>query len=922
MPEGAAPDWKSILREELAALRLEPGREEAVAEELAQDASERYDDLLARGVPREEAERRVREELSGDRLRPELRQVFRPDASQPASGETEQRAWWPGWGRDLRMAVRVLRLNPLFATVAVVSLALGIGANTAIFQLIDAVVLRTLPVPNPQLLANVDLVHRGRVGSTVGLQQELSFAMWQKLRQKQQAFSDVAAWSTETFQLGEASEARPANGMWVSGDFFNVLGMNPVLGRLIGPGDNQTGCGAQAAVLSYGFWQRNFGGRAAALGQKIALDRQLFTIVGVTPASFTGLEVGRSFDVAIPLCAEPVVHPDTPWTRQPTTWWLDALGRLEPGSTLTHATANLEAISPGIFAATLPSNYDAIERRDYLRFTLRALPAGTGVSDLRQEYQQPLWMLLGISGLVLLIACANLANLMLARAGARQREMAVRLSLGASHARLVRQVLVESLLLAFLGAAAGAALAQGLSRGLIAGIGTASDPVFLSLAMDWRVLGFTAAVAVGTCLFFGVAPALRAAGADPGMALRSGGRSMTAGRERFLLRRGLIVTQVALSLLLVTTALLFVETFRNLVRVNPGFDPRQVTVADFDFSAMHLPMDRQRDFRRNLLEQTRATPGVVDAAEAAVAPLSGGGWDEFIDVPDNSVQRMLTNFDPVSAGYFPILRIPLIAGRTFADSDTPQSPPVAIVNETFAKKFLGHGDPVGKAFGIRQDGGAPDKIYRVIGLVHDTKYYDLRETMTPIVYSDADQQPRWDWDCTLLVRSNVPLATLAHSLNRTATAINPAIVTSTRGMWPSILESLGRERLMATLSGFYGALAAVLAMVGLYGILSWMVVRRRSEIGVRMALGATRRGIVALMLREALALLAVGLAAGTVLVLVAGRAVAAMLYGLKATNIEALLMAMTGMAVITLLASWLPAERAATVDPMETLREE
>ncbi|MGA8159651.1 MAG: ABC transporter permease [Acidobacteriaceae bacterium] len=921
MPENPDPDWKRIVRAELGELRLEPGRDESLAEEMAQDASERYEDLLAHGVAAEEAERRVREELSGDRLRAELRRVFRPAAQSPVPVAGEP--WWRGWTRDVRMAARVLRMNPLFTAVAVMSLALGIGANTAIFQLIDAVVLRTLPVQDPQRLANVDLVHRGRVGSTVGRQQELSFAMWEQLRQKQQAFSDLAAWSTETFQMGPGSAARPANGLWVSGDFFSVLGMQAALGRLIGPGDDQAGCGAQTAVVSYGFWQREYGGRTAAIGQKIMLDRQLFTIAGVTPATFTGLEVGRSFDVVVPLCAEPVLHPDTPWTRQATTWWLDALGRLKTGETPTRATANLEAISPGIFAATVPTSYDAIERRDYLRFTLRALPAATGVSQLRREYEQPLWMLLGISALVLLIACANLANLMLARAGARQREMAVRLSLGASRARLVRQLLVESLLLAFLGAAAGAALAQGLGRALMAGIGTAGDPVFLSLAIDWRVLGFTAAVGVGTCLLFGVVPALRAAQADPGMALRTGGRGMTAGRERFLLRRGLIVTQVALSLLLVTTALLFVETFRNLVRVNPGFDPRQVVVADFfDLSALHRQTERQVIFHRELLRQVRATPGVVDAAETAIVPVSGNGWDEFIDVPDAGVKRKLSNYDPVTADYFQTLRIPMMAGRTFAGSDMAGSPLVAIVNQTFAKEFLGSSNPVGKTFGIQQDGGRPDKTYRVIGLVGDTKYYDLREQMTPIIYGDVDQQPRMDSDATLLIRSSEPLGTLTESLKRTAEEVSPGIVMISWGMRPSILEGLGRERLMATLSGFYGALAALLAMVGLYGILSWMVVRRRCEIGVRMALGSTRRGIVTLMLREAGILLAVGLAAGTVLVLAAGRAVAALLYGLKPTSFSVLLLAMAGMTAITLLASWLPAERAAALDPMETLREE
>jgi predicted permease len=397
---------------------------------------------------------------------------------------------------------------------------------------------------------------------------------------------------------------------------------------------------------------------------------------------------------------------------------------------------------------------------------------------------------------------------------------------------------------------------------------------------------------------------------------------MTSGRERHWLRRSLIVSQVALSLLLVTTALLFAQTFRNLVAVNPGFDPRQVTAADFDFSSLQLPPERRLQFRKELLRQVQATPGVVDAAEANVVPVSGNGWDEFIHVPSSHLQRKLANFNGVTAAYFRTLRIPVLAGRTFSDSDTPQSPAVAVVNETFAKKFLGEGNPVGKTFGDMQDKGRPDKVYRVVGLVGDTKYYNLREAMTPIAYVDNEQSRTPDPDSLLLIRSSQPLATLSESLKRTAAEANPEIVMTTWGMRQSILDRLGRERLMAALSGFYGALAAVLAAVGLYGILSWMVVRRRSEIGVRMALGATRRGIVGLMLRETLLLLGFGAAVGLALVLAAGRAVTAILFGVSPANPSVLLMAVVGMAAVALLASWLPAQRAAGVDPMKTLREE
>ena len=916
------PDWKQQIRAALAALNLDPGREQAIVEELAQHASERCDELQSQGVPSDQAQRRVLDELSPTRLAANLRPVFRPAPPSPPPGAVGQEKFLSGLGRDLRLAARLLRLNPVFSLVAILSLALGVGANTAIFQLIDAVVLRTLPVRAPQQLAGIDLTHEGRIGSSVARQKTFSSAQWEQLRHRQQAFSSIAAWSTEEFALGNGGEAHYAHGMWVSGPFFSVLQMTPALGRLLAPGDDYAGCGVQGAVLSYAFWQRSFGGRAGVIGSKISLDRQPFQIIGVTPATFSGLEVGRSFDVALPLCSEPVLHPDDPWTNNPTTWWLDAIARLAPGWTFDRASAELASISPGIFAATLPSQYDTLARKDYLRFTLRAHPAATGESPLRTAYEEPLWLLLAISALVLLIACANLANLMLARAGVRQREMALRLSLGGSRSRLVRQLLVESLLLAVLGAAVGAALAQIVSRALIAGIGAGDDPVFLSLAPDWRVLAFTAGLALLTCVLFGVAPALQASHAQPAAVLRSGGRGLVGGHHHFLLRRGLIVSQVALSLLLVATALLFVRTFQNLASLNPGFQPRQILVADFDFSSLKLPVERRLAFKRELLRQVSATPGVIAAAQTAVVPLSGNGWNDFIDVPGTSVQRKLSNFDQVTPEYFQTLEIPFIAGRTFAGSDTLTSPPVAVVSQAFAKTFLGPGNPIGRTFGLQQDGGKPDRIYQVIGLVGDTKYLDLRENFGPLAFVDQDQDAQPDLDSTFVIRSGDSTPALVASLKTTAANISPGIVLQFSALRGSILDRLGRERLMASLSGFYGALAALLATVGLYGIMSWMVIRRRSEIGVRMALGATRARILFMMMREALTLLGIGLAAGTLLVIAAGRAVQALLFGLRPTDPVVLLLAMAGMTAITLLASLLPAERAAAVQPMETLREE
>ena len=480
------------------------------------------------------------------------------------------------------------------------------------------------------------------------------------------------------------------------------------------------------------------------------------------------------------------------WSKSATTWWLAAIGRLNPGWTLKTATAQLASIAPGIFAATLPSDYDASARKDYLRFSLKAEPAATGDSELRKQFADPLLVLLTISGLVLLIACANLANLMLARASARQREMALRLTLGASRARLVRQLLVESLLLAVSGAVVGIALAQMLGRGLIAFLGDAQNPVYLPIYPDLRVLGFTVGVALLTCLLFGVAPAMQAAHADPGTVMKGSGRGLTAGRERFLLRRGLIVSQVALSLVLLVAALLFVRTFRNLLTENAGFEQENLVVADFDFSTLQLPVANHLAYKRELLARVRSTPGVMAASEVNVVPLSGDGWNEFIDIPETAISRKLVYFNAASTGYFETMRTPLLAGRDFSESDTPTSPLVAIVNEKFARTFFPDGNPIGRMFGKRELEGKPDQMYRIIGVVGDTKYRDLRQDFVPIIYVASYQMADPGTDSTFLVRSSEDPASLIGSLKRTAAETSPGIVLNF-----SVLRRVGSGRIDA-----------------------------------------------------------------------------------------------------------------------------
>ena len=916
------PDWSQEIRAAIARLQLDPGREALLVEELSQHLADRYSELRGEGVGDEDACRLLRAELNDGKLVGELGSILAPAAKVVTPGPDEKGRFFAGVGRDLRQALRLLRLNPGFAAVAIVSLALGIGANTAIFELLDAVLLRTLPVASPQQLADIQEIHGGRIGSTVARQRDFSSAIWEQLRQQQKAFSGIAAWSTEAFDLGQGGEAHYAHGMWVSGSFFEVLQVRPVVGRLIAPSDDVAGCGVRGVVISNAFWQRAFGSRNDAVGSKLSLDGHPFEIIGVTPPGFYGLEVGRSFDVAVPLCSETAIRGQDAWTKSATTWWLAAIGRLNPGWTLKTATAQLASIAPGIFAATLPSDYDASARKDYLRFSLKAEPAATGDSELRKQFADPLLVLLTISGLVLLIACANLANLMLARAGARQREMALRLTLGASRARLVRQLLVESLLLAVSGAVVGIALAQMLGRGLIAFIGDAQNPVYLPIYPDLRVLGFAVGVALLTCLLFGVAPAMQAAHADPGTVMKGSGRGLTAGRERFLLRRGLIVSQVALSLVLLVAALLFVRTFRNLLTENAGFEQENLVIADFDFSTLQLPVANHLAYKRELLARVRSTPGVMAASEVNVVPLSGDGWNEFIDIPGTAISRKLVYFNAASSGYFETMRTPLVAGRDFSDSDTPASPLVAMVNESFARTFFPDGNLIGRMFGKRDLKGKPDQMYRIIGVVGDTKYRDLRQDFIPIIYVASYQTADSGTDSTFLVRSSEDPASLIGSLKRTAAETSPGIVLNFSVLRESVLEGLTRERLMATLSGFYGALAAILAMVGIYGIISYMVVRRRNEIGVRIALGAGKTNILSVVLRETLTLLAIGVVIGAALAVAAGSAARAMLFGLKPADPLVLVLAVGSLTLIALAASVLPAARATAADPMQVLREE
>lgn len=827
--------------------------------------------------------------------------------------------------QDVRYGARQLKQSPGFTLVAVLSLALGIGANAAIFQLVDAIRLTLLPVENPKQLVSVNFVKgSARAGWWSSRSANFTYAQWDQLRTSQQAFSGMLAWSATRFNLAAGGEPRYAQGLYVNGDFFRVLGVRAALGRTFTAQDDGNSCSA-GAVVSNAFWQREFGGDPAVVGRNVTLDGYPVSVIGVTPPSFFGVEVGSRYDVAIPLCTDRLLAEDKKGRIPvPAAWWLSIMGRLKPGWTEQRATAHLQALSPRIMRATLPSGYKPNLAKRYLANKLEAVDAGTGISGLRRQYERPLWLLMATTGLVLLIACANLANLLLARASTREAEIAVRLAIGASRGRLIRQLLAESALLAVAGSALGAGLALMLSRALVAFISTRDNPLFIGLAPDWRVLGFTAALAVLTCLLFGLLPAMRATYLSPVLAMRSGGRSVTAGRERFGLRRALVSTQVALSLVLLVGALLFVRSLHNLLTTDAGFQPEGVLTVNIDFGKAQYAKERRLAVYRELSERLSALPGVISVAQVGFTPVSGSGWDNTIgpDTAPAAASGKESWFNRASPGYFHTMGTRLIAGREFNDRDTLSGPKVAIVNEMFARKFFGGANPVGRTFHLEAEAGKPEPLFQIVGMVANSKYYELREDFRPVGFFPIAQDETPGPGANFVMRIAGSPGGLINAAKNAIAAINPSIGIEFRSFSAQLQQSLLRERLMATLSGGFGILAGLLSTLGLYGVIAYMVARRRNEIGVRMALGADRTRVVRLVLREAMLLLGVGLAAGVLLALWAGRAAATLLFGLQPYDPISLASAIALLTAIALIASYAPARRAAALEPMTALRQE
>jgi len=820
----------------------------------------------------------------------------------------------------------MLLKNPAFTAVAVLSLALGIGANTAIFQLLNAVRLKTLPVRNAQELAQVGL-RASDLQLTRGSKGLLRYApmtnpLWEQIRDRQLGFAGMAAWGMAGFNLAQGGEVRPARGLWVSGDFFNVLGVQPELGRVFNQSDDQRGCTAPGVVISHGFWQSEFGGSSDVVGRKVTLSDRQLQVIGVTPPGFFGLEVGKSFDVALPICADAMFSGANQRLDSGTNWWLMVTGRLKPGWTIAQANSQVSTISAPLFQQTLPSNYPAASVNDYLNSKLEVVDGSSGYSILRDNYERPLWLLLAIAGLVLLITCANLANLLLARASTREREIAVRQAVGASRFRIVRQLLVETILLAAIGTSLGLVLAQALGTFLVASIGTTRDVVFLDVALDLKVLGFTAGVAVLTCIVFGLTPALRATRVSPGAAMKAAGRGLTAGRERFSLRRGLVVIQVALSLVLVASALLFSRSLNKLLKLDAGFNQENLLIARVGFNRLKIDPANRLAFRGQVLERIKATPGVKDVSEMDSIPLTGGGRGNAVWLEGRtSADKVDASFNRVGADYFKTLDIPLVSGRSFSTTDSRSSTNVAIINQTLAQ-MLREPNPVGKRFVVEATPGEGETTYEIVGMARDAKFEDLRESALPVVYLASFQDAYPSSGRQFLIRSNLPPTNLSASINQGLREFNPGLDVNLQVFRSMVEESLLRERLMAKLSGSFGVLALVLASIGLYGLLSYGVTSRSKEIGIRMALGAGTRNVLSLILHEAVLLVLIGVAVGVPVVLYVSRFAKTLLFDLSPTDPVSLVIAGLVLMSVALVAGYLPARRATKVDPLVALRDE
>ena len=827
---------------------------------------------------------------------------------------------------DLRLAVRGLRRSPLFAAVATLSLALGIGANTAIFTLVDQILLRKLPVRAPHEL--VMLYQQGsHNGSNMGSRMH-SYPIYQDYKQKAEPLSDVLCRRLVSASVAVDDQTERVQAEMVSGNYFQLLGVRPAIGRVFNSAEDDQEYNAEpVVVLSYDYWVSRFARDPAIVGRKIQVNSYPMTIVGVSAAGFAGIDPAQSPQIRVPILMKPVMLPEWNWMRADSrrARWVQVFGRLKPGYTVESAEAPLQGLFTQIrqYETTMPEakDWSAYSKDQFLKGRLRVDKADIGYSSLRNDFSTALLVLMSMVGLVLLIACANVANLLIARGFMRQREIAMRLSLGATRGRLIGQLLVESLVLSAIGGLLGVLVAVGLTRGLLALIPAESNPLLIRAEPDLRILGFAFLLTLTTGVVFGLLPALRASRPDPWTTLKDTVGAVAGSGGSLFLRKGLVTAQVALSFLLLFGAGLFVRSLQNLRTTDTGVALDNLVTFQLSPALNGYTEERGAQFYRDLLERLRSAPGVKSAGQAAVPILSGDEWDSSMSVEGHKAadgEDMQAFMNALSPGYFETMQIPILAGRDFRESDQTDDAKVAIVNEKFARHFFKSASPIGRRIGW---GVSPDTKLEIeiVGMVADSLYEGPREGVRRQVFI-----PSWGRRSSAVYMRTATSSAGAYSLIRNEVRrLDAAMpIYSLKTLQSQLDETLLTDRLVALLSGGFGLLATVLASIGLYGVMAFVVARRRKELGIRLALGAQPSQLVWMVMREVLLLLAIGLAIGIPAAIGLGRYVSSQLYGIEASDPLIAVATMVLLTLVSAAAGLIPARRASRTNPIMALRYE
>jgi predicted permease len=807
---------------------------------------------------------------------------------------------------------RSVRSAPAVWAGVILSIALGTGANIALFSVVNALMLRPLPVRDPAQLVVVG-----------GASDRWSYPIWREIQGARGLFAGTAAWAGETFNTVPRGRAELANGLFVSGDFFQTLGVEPVRGRLIGPDDDRKGGGASGpvAVISHRYWQRRFLGAEDAIGRTIQVDAASFTIVGVTARDFLGPEVGTAFDVAVPLGMEPLVR-KLAFVEMPGAFWLTVMARLAPGERPDVAAERLQGFQAGL-RERLASLGES--QQENLMAALTLSPAGSGISSLREQYRRPMLVLGVVAVLVLAIACANVANLLTVRAMSREKERALRMALGASTGALVREMLAESAVLIGIGCAAGTVVAQWAAAALVMRVNVEGETAVLDVSTDWRVLAFACAVASFTLLVSSLIPAFRTARVDRLAGLTQHGARI-GGATGYRAAHSLLVLQVAFTTVLLVAAGLFIRTFNGLLTQPLGVERERVLVARVEPHVVPSTPERAEAFYDELRRAASSVPGVEDAGLSAMTPMGGTTiWQLVFDLPDSPLtsgtDARTVTANVIGPGFFRTFGTRVIAGRELSTADDRRAPPVALVNQAFVNRYLGGVSPVGRRIRHVGLGGRPSVDREIVGVVENAAYVSLREMERPTMYVPLAQRPTGPLAVFVSVRAAAGHASfLANPLVDALSSAVPDATYSTTTLEANVDAGVAQERLVAQLSGFFGVLALVLAGFGLYGVTAHMVGRRRAEVGIRLAIGATPSNIVALVLRRVAALVTAGIAAGVIASLWASPLVASLLYGLPARDVPTIAIAAALVAAVGAIAGIIPSVRAALLDPAAVLR--